>query len=143
VKYYDTSALLRAWKEGWMPMEGMTRAHTVAEWISIQTGRGLVYREPDGQLVKRNLSPTDAAREAQRVFARLVFRDLSGPQTLEAAILAAARDGVRGSNFHDFLSARTAEAFGASSIVTLNMADFRKMTSLPLEHPLQPFPPTP
>jgi hypothetical protein len=121
----------------------MTRSHTVAEWISIQTGRGLVYREPDGQLVKRNLSPTDAAREAQQVFAHLVFRDLSGPQTLEATLLVAARDGVRGSNFHDFLHARTAETFGASSIVTLNMADFRKMTSLPLEHPMQPFPPTP
>jgi hypothetical protein len=143
VKYYDTSALLRAWKEGWMPIEGMTRSHTVAEWISIQTGRGLVYREPGGQLVKRNLSPTDAASEAQRVFVHLVFRDLSGPQTLEAAVLAAARDGVRGSNFHDFLHARTAETFGASSIVTLNIADFRNMTSLPLEHPMQPFPPNP
>jgi predicted nucleic acid-binding protein len=138
VKYYDTSALLRAWKEGWMPMEGMTRTHTVAEWISIQTGRGLVYRDPYGQLVKRNLSPTDAAREAQRVFGHLVFRDLSGPQTLEAAVLAAEREGIRGSNFHDFLHARTAETFGATTIVTLNMADFRMMTSLPLEHPLQP-----
>jgi predicted nucleic acid-binding protein len=137
MKYYDTSALLRAWKEGWMPMEGMTRSHTIAEWISIQTARGLVYRDPDGQLVKRNLSPTDAAREAQRVFARLVFRDLSGPQTLEAAVLASAREGIRGSNFHDFLHARTAEAFGAASIVTLNMADFRKMTNLQLEHPIQ------
>ena len=138
MKYYDTSALLRAWKEGWMPTEGMTRSHTVAEWISIQTGRGLVYRDPDGQLVKRNLSPTDAAREAQRVFSGLVFRDLSGSQTLEAAVLASARDGIRGSNFHDFLHAHTAEAFGATSIVTLNMVDFRKMTSLPLEHPVQP-----
>jgi len=121
-----------------MPTEGMTRSHTVAEWISIQTGRGLVYRDPDGQLVKRNLSPTDAAREAQRVFSGLVFRDLSGSQTLEAAVLASARDGIRGSNFHDFLHAHTAEAFGATSIVTLNMVDFRKMTSLPLEHPVQP-----
>ena len=126
-----------------MPTEGMTRSHTVAEWIAIQTGRGLVYRDPDGQLVKRNLSPTDAACEAQRVFAHLVFRDLSGPQTLEAAVLASAREGIRGSNFHDFLHARTAETFGATTIVTLNMADFRMMTSLPLEQPLQPFPPTP
>lgn len=82
-----------------MPTEGMTRSHTVAEWISIQTGHGLVYRDPDGQLVKRNLSPTDAALEAQRVFAGLVFRDLSVPQTLEAAVLASARDGIRGSKF--------------------------------------------
>ena len=126
-----------------MPIEGMTRSHTVAEWISIQTGRGLVYRDPDGHLVKRNLSPTDAAREAQRVFARLVFRDLSGSQTLEAAVLASTREGICGGNFHDFLHARTAEAFGASSIVTLNLVDFRKMTNLPLEHPVPPFPPTP
>ena len=120
-----------------MPLEGMTRSHTVAEWISIQTGRGLVYRAPDGQLAKRNLSPSVAAREAQRVFSKLVFRDLSGQQTLEAAALAATREGIRGSNFHDFLHACTAEAFGATSIMTLNLADFRKMTNLQLEHPVQ------
>jgi predicted nucleic acid-binding protein len=121
-----------------MPPVGMTRSHTVAEWISIQTGRGLLYREPDGQLVKRNLSPTDAAKEAQRVFSRLLFRDLSGPQTLEAAGMASVREGVRGSNFHDFLHARTAEIFGATSIVTLNTADFQRMTDLPLELPTRP-----
>ena len=93
--------------------------------------------------MKRNLSPTDAAREAQRLFSRLVFRDLSGPQALEAAVLASTREGIRGSNFHDFLHARTAEAFGATSLVTLNLVDFRKMTNLQLEHPVQPFPPTP
>jgi predicted nucleic acid-binding protein len=138
VKYYDTSALLRAWKEGWVPVDGMTRSHTVAEWIAIQTGRGLVYRMPSGQLVKRNLSPADAAREAQRLFAHLTFRDLSGTQTLEAAGIAATKEGVRGGNFHDFLHARTAENFGAMNIVTLNTRDFRMMTDLPLELPVQP-----
>jgi len=138
VKYYDTSALLRAWKEGWAPERGLTRSHTVAEWISIQTGRGLVYRTPQGQLVKRNLSPADAAREAQQLFARLTFRDLSGTQTLAAAGLAAARGGIRGGNFHDFVHARTAEAFGAESIVTLNLRDYGMMTDLPLELPPKP-----
>jgi hypothetical protein len=136
VKYYDTSALLRAWKEGWAPERGLTRSHTVAEWISIQTGRGLVYRTPQGQLVKRNLTPADAAREAQQLFARLTFRDLSGKQTLETAGLAAARGGIRGGNFHDFVHARTAEAFGAGCIVTLNLRDYGMMTDLPLELPL-------
>jgi len=135
VKYYDTSALLRAWKEGWAPVRGMTRAHTVAEWISIQTGRGLVYRTPRGELVKRNLSPGDAAHEARRLFAKLVFRDLSGEQTLQAAATAALKEGIRGSNFHDFLHARTAEVFGAERIVTLNMRDYTMMTDLPLELP--------
>jgi predicted nucleic acid-binding protein len=135
VKYWDTSALLRAWKEGWAPLEGLTRSHTVAEWMSIQTGRGLVYRNPQGEFVKRNLSPADAASEAQRLFARLTFRDLSGAQTLEAALLAATKGGIRGGNFHDFLHARTAEVFGAERIVTLNVRDYRLMTDLPLEEP--------
>lgn len=138
MKYYDTSALLRAWKEGWVPADGMTRSHTVAEWIAIQTGRGLVYRMPSGQLVKRNLSPADAAREALRLFAHLTFRDLSGAQTLEAAGIAATKEGVRGGNFHDFLHARTAETFGARCIVTLNTRDYRMMTDLPLELPVSP-----
>ena len=137
MKYYDTSALLRAWKEGWAPVGGMTRPHAVAEWISIQTGRGLVYRTPQGELVKRNLSPADAAKEAKRLFAQLVFRELSGQQTLEAAEAAASKPGIRGGNFHDFLHARTAEVFGAACIVTLNTRDYAMMTHLPLELPLK------
>jgi predicted nucleic acid-binding protein len=115
----------------------MTRSHSVAEWISIQTGRGLVYRAPDGQMLKRNLSPADAADEAQSLFAHLTFCDLSGPQTLEAAVMAATKGGIRGGNFHDFLHARTAESFGAESIVTLNLRDYKMMTDLPLELPLR------
>jgi hypothetical protein len=56
---------------------------------------------------------------------------------LEAGTLAAERQGVRGSNFHDFLHVRAAEIFGATCIVTLNIADFRMMVDLPLELPLQ------
>jgi len=137
VKYYDTSALLRAWKEGWAPACGLTRSHTVAEWFSIQTGRGLVYRTPRGQLVKRNLSPADAAREARQLFAHVTFHDLSGVQALEATGLAAARGRIRGGNFHDFVHARTAEAFGAECIVTLNLRDYAMMTDLPLELPVK------
>lgn len=136
MKYYDTSALLRAWKEGWAPRFGLTRSHTVAEWISIQTGRGLVYRTPDGRTIKRNLSPLDASLEAHRVFAALTFCDLTGQQTLESARLAAAKGGVRGANFHDFLHARAAEISGAESIVTLNLRDYSMMTGLPLELPV-------
>ncbi len=135
MKYCDTSALLRAWKEGWVPTVGMTRPHTVAEWIAIQTGRGLVYRTPKGELVKRNLSPADAAKEARRAFAGLTFYELTGEKTLQAAESAAAKSGIRGSNFHDFLHARTAETFGAEAIVTLNLRDYAMMTTLPLLAP--------
>ena len=137
MRYWDTAALLRAWKENWTPGEGITRTHTVAEWMAIQTGRGLVYRTPQGQLVKRNLSPADAAREVRRLFARLRFQDLSGPEMLEAADHAARLPDVRGNSFHDFIHARTAEASGAKSIVTLNLRDYARMTKLPLETPAQ------
>ena len=87
--------------------------------------------------MKRNLSPADAAKEAKQLFAQLVFRELSGQQTLEAAEAAASKPGIRGGNFHDFLHARTAEIFGAACIVTLNMRDYGMMTNLPLELPLK------
>ena len=105
--------------------------------MSIQTGRGLVYRTPQGELVKRNLSPADAARKAKRLFSGLIFRDLSGEQTLAAAGLAATKNGVRGGNLHDFVHAHTAELFGAESIVTLNTRDYSIMTDLPLQLPLK------
>ncbi len=116
----------------------MTRSHSVAEWMAIQTGRGLVYRMPDGRLVKQNLSPTDAANEALRLFSKLSFHDLNGPQTLEATVEASKRNGVRGGTFHDFLHARTAEVFGAECIVTLNLEGFRRITALPIEVPIRP-----
>jgi hypothetical protein len=88
--------------------------------------------------MKRNLSPADASREAQRLFALFTFRDLTGAQILEAAGLASAKEGIRGGNFHDFVHARTAEIFGAECIVTLNLRDYSMMTHLPLELPLKP-----
>jgi len=115
----------------------MTRSHTVAEWVAVQTGRGLVYRTSRGPLVKKNLSPKDAAREIRRLCASLTFCDLSGPQVLEAADRAADLPGVQGNSFHDFLHARTAELHHAQSIVTLNLSDYARMTKLPLETPVK------
>jgi predicted nucleic acid-binding protein len=135
MRYWDTAALLRAWKENWFPAEGITRSHSVAEWMAIQTGRGLVYRTPQGQLLKRNLSPLDAAREIRRPVVNLTFRDLTAQQVLEASEPSGPIPDIRGGNFHDFLHARTAEVYGASSIVTLNPRDYARMTKLPLEIP--------
>lgn len=137
MKYWDTSALLRAWKEGWVPAAGITRSHSISEWVAIQTGRGLVYQNPDGTLIKRNLSPRDAVREARRMFANLRFEDLTGDQTLAAMEMAARIDGLKGAAIHDYMHARTAELKKARSIVTLNLADFSRMTKLPLELPVK------
>jgi predicted nucleic acid-binding protein len=137
MRYWDTAALLRAWKEDWVPAGGMTRSHTVAEWMAIQTGRGMVYRTPQGQLVKRNLSPRDAAREIRKLVARLTFRDLTAEEVLASTERAARIPGIQGNSFHDFLHVCTAERHGAKSIVTLNLHDYSRMTKLPLEIPAQ------
>ena len=115
----------------------MTRSHTVAEWVAIQTGRGLVYRTPQGQLVKRNLSPRDAAKEIRVLVAKLTFRDLKAEEVLESTERAAGLPGIQGNSFDDFLHVRAAELHGAKSIVTLNFTDYGRMTQLPLEAPKQ------
>jgi hypothetical protein len=48
---------------------------------------------------------------------------------------AALKEGVRGSNFYDFLPARTAGVLGVECIVTLYMRDCAMMTDVPLELP--------
>jgi hypothetical protein len=136
MKYWDTSALLRAWKEGWAPGSGFTRSHTVAEWVSIQTGRGLLYEDAKGALEKRALSPATAAAEARRLFANLQFKELTGAQTLDAVQAGAKIQDVKGPAVHDFMHVRTAEFHKATSIVTLNVREFSKMTKLRLELPL-------
>jgi hypothetical protein len=135
MKYWDTSALLRAWKEGWIPASGMTRSHTVAEWFAIQTGPGLVFETETGELEKRALAPMAAAREAKRLFSHLKFEDLSATEVLQAIESAAQIANIKGGAIHDFLHARAAEVKRAKSIVTLNFKDFSRMTKLPLEHP--------
>ena len=140
MKYWDTSALLRAWKEGWVPGSGFTRAHTVAEWVSIQTGRGLVYENASGALEKRALSPATAAAEARRLFANLEFKELTGAQTLDAVAAGAKVQDVKGPAVHDFMHVRAAEFHKATSIVTLNVKEFSKFTKLRLELPQSPKP---
>ncbi len=137
MKYWDTSALLRAWKEGWTPESGITRSHTVTEWFAVQTGCGLVFQTETGESEKRALSPAAAAREAKKVFANLKFEDLSGKAVFEAIDAAAKIPNVKGSAIHDFLHVRVAELNHAKSIVTLNFDDFSRMTKLPLRHPRQ------
>jgi hypothetical protein len=40
VIYFDSSAIIRAWRLGKVP-EGITRAHSVAEFYCVLTGPGL------------------------------------------------------------------------------------------------------
>lgn len=138
MKYWDTSALLRAWKEDWVPQEGFTRPHTIAEWMHIQTGRGLVFKKDDGTEEKRALSPGAAASEVRRMVAHLTFVDLNGLQTLDAVDQFAGIQGLRAGAVHDFMHIRAAELHQAEALVTLNLTEWSKMTRLRLELPVRP-----
>lgn len=139
MKYFDTSALLRAWKEGWVPRSGITRTHTLAEWFHIQSGRGLVYRMPNGREEKRALSWPLAASEARRMVANLTFVDLSAAQVMDALEELAGRPGLKAGAIHDYLHVRAAELHKASTLVTLNLVEWSKLTrkrlELPAKHP--------
>ena len=135
MKYWDTSALLRAWKEGWLPAGGITRAHTLAEWFHIQVGRGLVFTNPDGTQEKRAMTWPLAAREVRRMVANLKFVDLTAAELLAALDDLAKLPGLKASATHDFIHIRAAERHKAESVVTLNLAEWGKLTKLRLELP--------
>ncbi len=136
MKYWDTSALLRAWKEGWKPAEGMTRPHTLSEWTHVQCGRGLLYILPDGSQEKRTLSRPTAANEVERMVSEMQMVELTGPQIIEALKAWAAIPGLKANSVHDFLHIRAAELHNAKAIVTLNVTEWARMTTLRLEPPV-------
>jgi hypothetical protein len=63
-----------------------------------------------------------------------------GKRTLNAVEAGAKIQDVKGPAVHDFMHVRAAEFHKATSIVTLNVREFSKMTKLRLELPLSPQP---
>lgn len=91
--YLDTSALIRAWRVGVVP-EGITRAHSVAEFYCVLTGPGLLT-VIEGQTVKVPVPPADARQAAWETFAKMKFHDASGREAL-ATLALAVKAGMSG-----------------------------------------------
>lgn len=124
--YFDTSALIRAWRLGLQP-KGITRAHALAEFYCVLTGPGLaVVRE--GKTFKLALSPADALAAAQETFQNLDYHRQTGTDTL-AALEWAVKENVQGRAIHDYLHCDAAEAANATVIVTLNVREFSRLTT--------------
>ncbi len=130
--YFDTSALIRAWRLGKAP-EGVTRAHSVAEFYCVLTGPGLKTVER-GRTVAAVLRPKDAVEAARRTFANLTFREVSGAEALEAAKRAADANEA-GKNIHDWMHCAAAVLSHCGQIATLNAKDFSRMTTLRIVSP--------
>ena len=134
--YWDSSGIIIAAGLGLQP-EGLTRAHSVAEFLATLTGKGI--ETPEGKRVR---SSPQEAMEAASVFDKLTFVDLSGEEVLAALRHSADRRIVEGAAVHDYLHCLAAEKAGADKIITGNLRDFSRLTELPIGSP-GPSPPPP
>jgi hypothetical protein len=116
----------------------MTRSHTLAEWLHIQVGRGMVFTNPDGTQEKRALIWPVAAEELRRLVKHLTFVDLNASQVLDALDTLARMPGLKASAAHDFLHILAGELNNAQALVTLNLAEWAQLTALKCELPVKP-----
>jgi hypothetical protein len=136
--YWDTSGLIRAYVMRQKP-QGVTRSHSISEFFCVLSGPGLAVIE-SGNVIKKALSPTAAAKAAKETFAGLEFIDLTGPQALEAVEDSVKTKDVSGKHIHDWMHCKAAEKCRADRIMTVNLKDFSRMTKLRLEAPSE-YPP--
>ena len=134
--YFDTSGLIRAWRLKKTP-EGVTRAHSLAEFYCVMTGPGIAVQR-EGETVKLALSPKDAAAAARETFSRMNYYDLKPKAALDE-LEAAARKNVHGKNIHDWMHCAAADLSQSDKIVTLNFRHFQGMTKLPVVSPADHF----
>lgn len=137
--YWDTSAVINAIiSPGVMKLtqtgEHVTRSHTLAEFFSRMTGRGVRWVDSDGE-ANCMILDADVATDWLKTFtSKVKLVDLTGPETLEW-LGRARKKGVQGGRIHDFLHAAAAEKAEAEKILTRNLADFDGLSSVPVAMP--------
>ena len=124
--YWDTSALLdvildigNASHSFRQTPERITRCHTLAETFSQLTGGKLGFR----------MLPIHATLKIAELASAMTVLSLTPEQTL-AALTETNRRGVRGGAIHDFLHVYAAEIHDCVQIVTGNLSDFQRLTTL-------------
>jgi predicted nucleic acid-binding protein len=132
VIYWDTSAIVRAYRLGKVP-SGLTRTHSLAEFYSTLTGAGL-RTVHEGRTVTVKFAPHHAAEAARKVFAKLACRDLDREEAWNALDSAAAAN-EQGRAIYDWLHCQVAKRAKCEQIATLNTAHFARMTTQPLVTP--------
>ena len=115
--YWDSSALVKLLhldlgRPALKPGQDATRAHSLSEIFSTLT-KGVSFR----------YSPEDAAKMICDLARDLSFIEIGKDEAL-AAISSATRLGVRGARVHDLMHALAARKFGASTLMTLDIAGF-------------------
>jgi hypothetical protein len=126
--YWDTSAVINAFLslEVFARLnigEHCTRLHTLAEFFSTMTGRGVPVMD-NGRISRAKMSPNDCASWLREFADKVQFEELSRNDILDALDKAQARN-VQGGHIYDYLHALTSKKAKSDGLLTRNSADFK------------------
>jgi len=129
--YWDTSAAINAMISPEVDSrfdqdEHFTRLHTLSEFFSIMTGRGITVPDDSGRLFRISMSPHDAAKWLRGFVSKVRLVDLEGHEVLDALDRAEA-NGIQGGRVFDYGHALAARKASADTILTRNTNDFRAL----------------
>jgi hypothetical protein len=127
-QYWDTSAVINALVSAsvWRRLESgqhVTRLHTLYEFYSTVTGRGIKVTDQNGAKIPYTLSPSDAAAWLRNFSARVQIADLNLPQTLDGLDQGSAK-GIQGAMVYDYGHSLAADLANADLLLTRNTDDF-------------------
>lgn len=130
-EYWDTSAVLNALvsQAVWHRLatgEHFTRLHTLYEFFSTITGRGIKLTDAEGNKISFTLSASDAARWLRQFSRRVQIVDLDLAQTLDG-LDQAERKGIQGGLVYDYGHSLAADHVGADLLLTRNTDNFEHL----------------
>lgn len=133
--YFDTSAMIRAFLLTKAP-HGVTRKHSVAEFYSVTTGRGLTAA--GGRQVR--FSPAKAVQGIRETFRNISFHEPDAADVFKL-LDEAVSGNVQGANIHDFFHAAAAVSANVKRLATTNLKHFaalpQKLEIVPVEKALK------
>lgn len=130
--FWDTSAIINACLNPTVlsRLESgrhISRPHTLAEFFSIMTGRGIRWQDDQGQTILVSLTPDDAAAWLKQFAVKLEWLDLDAPEVL-IALSKAQSLGIQGGRVYDYIHAEAARKGEADKFLTRNPNDFQALT---------------
>jgi hypothetical protein len=134
--YWDSSAMINAPVSdavaGRLDADThMARAHNLAEFFAIMTGRGIDMQELGARVV---WSPKDARKWLRNFVSKVVIVEVSVGEWLDG--LDAVGSNVQGARVYDYGHALAAVKAGADVVPTRNPSDFEGLTGTAvIDHP--------
>jgi hypothetical protein len=137
--YWDTSAVINAAvSPAVMKLldteQHFTRAHALAEFFGIMTGRGIKWVDASGNNHSLTFDADQTAEWLTEFISKITFIELSGSET-RSWIAQARRKNVQGGKIHDLLHVAAADKAQADKILTRNLAHFQALSTIPSGKP--------